>query len=106
MGRDVVISAELVVEEAYCLSLSELCEACRVNKERISDMIAEGVVEPVGSGPEDWRFDAIALRRLQTALRLQKDLGVNPAGAALALDLLEELAALRNLCRSTVDGIP
>ncbi len=100
MRREVVISAELVVEEAYCLSLSELCRACHVSAARISDMIDEGVVEPHGSGPDDWRFDASALRRMRTALRLQQDLGVNPAGAALALDLLEELATLRNLCLS------
>jgi chaperone modulatory protein CbpM len=29
------------------------------------------------------------------ALRLQRDLGVNPAGAALALELLDELESLR-----------
>jgi chaperone modulatory protein CbpM len=37
------------------------------------------------------------VQRVQTAIRLQQDLGVNLAGAALALDLLEELQELR--CR-------
>ena len=99
MGREIVISAELVVEESYRLSLPELCEACRVNADRVAEMIAEGVAEPVGAGPEDWYFDAMAFRRLSTAIRLQRDLGVNAAGAALALDLLDELELLRSLCR-------
>ncbi|MBP1152859.1 hypothetical protein JOD69_004728 [Methylocaldum sp. RMAD-M] len=43
----------------------------------------------------NWQFNTAALRRLQTALHLQRDLGVNLPGAALALDLLEELEALR-----------
>jgi chaperone modulatory protein CbpM len=55
----------------------------------------EGIAEPEGSSWEDWRFGARALKRSQLALRLQCDLRVNAAGAALALDLLEELARLR-----------
>jgi chaperone modulatory protein CbpM len=35
------------------------------------------------------------LARVQRALRLQHDFGVNLAGAALALDLLEEVERLR-----------
>lgn len=99
MGRDLVISAELVVEESYRLSLTELCQACCVSVDLVAEMIGEGVAEPIGSGPEDWCFDAVAFRRLSTAVRLQRDLGVNAAGAALALDLLDELEMLRSLCR-------
>jgi chaperone modulatory protein CbpM len=33
--------------------------------------------------------------RVRSALRLQRDLGVNLAGIALALDLMEELESLR-----------
>jgi chaperone modulatory protein CbpM len=35
------------------------------------------------------------VRRVEIALRLQRDLQVNLAGAALALDLLEETQRLR-----------
>lgn len=95
MGREVVVSAELVLDEAFRLSLNDACEACQINVESITAMIAEGVVDPVGTRPEEWYFDAVALRRMRTALRLQQDLGVNLAGAALVLDLLEELEVLR-----------
>jgi chaperone modulatory protein CbpM len=37
----------------------------------------------------------VSLRRIRCAERLEEDLGVNSAGAALVLDLLEELERLR-----------
>jgi chaperone modulatory protein CbpM len=45
--------------------------------------------------PHRWRFSGTHLRRATVALRLQRDLGVNLAGAALALELLDELDTLR-----------
>jgi chaperone modulatory protein CbpM len=38
---------------------------------------------------------------VQRVLRLQHDFGVNLAGAALALDLLEEIERLRRVQRSS-----
>ena len=49
----------------------------------------------MGRDPEHWRFRGASVRRVRCALRLERDLGVNFAGAALALELLEELEALR-----------
>jgi chaperone modulatory protein CbpM len=43
----------------------------------------------------EWRFSGAQLRRARIALRLERDLGVNAAGVALALELLEELEQLR-----------
>ena len=45
--------------------------------------------------PTEWRFSGAQLRRARIALRLERDLGVNAAGVALALELLEELEQLR-----------
>jgi chaperone modulatory protein CbpM len=85
----------IVLDETVKLSLVDVCEACRVDAESIFEMVNEGIVDPEGSEPMNWRFNTIALRRLQTAIHLQRDLGVNLPGAALALDLLEELESLR-----------
>lgn len=84
-----------IVEEELALSLGELCRVCRVPAERILELVDEGVAEPCGRDPRSWRFDGTGLRRVRLALRLERDLGVNVAGAALALELLEELARLR-----------
>lgn len=88
------LSGEILEEEVE-LTLAELCRACRLPAERIYELVAEGVVEPMGQDPAIWRFRGVSLRRVRLAVRLQRDLGVNLAGAALALDLLDELEELR-----------
>jgi chaperone modulatory protein CbpM len=77
------------------LSLGELCRASRLSAERVIELAEEGVIEPIGLQPETWRFRGVSLRRIRCAERLEEDLGVNTAGAALVLDLLEELERLR-----------
>lgn len=83
-----------VLEEDVELTLAELCRTCRLPAEQVIELVQEGVVEPLGRDPAHWRFQGISVRRVHCALRLERDLGVNVAGAALALDLLEELEAL------------
>ena len=87
---------EIVAHEHFELTLVELCEACGVHAERLIEMIQEGVLEPQGVAPASWRFDALALERVRITMRLQRDLDLNLAGAALVLDLLDELHSLRH----------
>jgi chaperone modulatory protein CbpM len=84
-----------ILEEQSGLSLDDLCRACAAQAERIIELVNEGVLAPVGAAPDDWRFTGIHLHRARVALRLETDLGVNLAGAALALELLDERDALR-----------
>lgn len=84
-----------IVEEAVHLTLPELCRACCAEEEHVLAWVFEGVLEPVGESPRDWRFGGDSLRRARLALRLARDLEINPPGVALALDLLDELAVLR-----------
>ena len=85
----------LVVEEEVQLTLVELCQACSAEQEHVLAWVFEGVLEPVGESPRDWRFSGDSLRRARLALTLSRDLELNPPGIALALDLLDEIAALR-----------
>ncbi|MCP4212324.1 MAG: MerR family transcriptional regulator [Halieaceae bacterium] len=85
-----------VLEEEVELTLAELCRSCRAPAERVFELVEEGIIEPVGRNPAHWRFHGIHVRRAHCAFRLERDLGVNLAGAALALDLLEELESLRS----------
>ena len=89
------------LDDSVDFSLTELCAACRVSEELVVEIVAEGIVEPIGRDRDQWRFTGVALMRVQRALRLQHDFGVNLAGAALALDLLEELERLRRAQRSS-----
>ena len=63
---------------------------------RAVEIVAEGIVEPSGASRAEWRFSGIATARVQRVARLQRDFGVNLPGAALALDLIDELARLRS----------
>ncbi len=89
-----LLTGELFEDDAE-LTLGELCRLCRLPAERVIELVEEGVIEPIGREPASWHFRAVSVRRVRCAQRLEQDLGVNAAGAALALDLLDELRALR-----------
>jgi len=85
----------LVMEEQTALTLTEICRACAVSDERIIELVEEGILIPIGREQQSWRFTGNHLRRASVALRLQQDLCINLAGAALALQLLDEVETLR-----------
>jgi len=84
-----------LVEDDEELSLQELCSACELSESQVVEMVEHGVIEPVGGEPAEWRFVGVSLQRVRITRNLQRDLGVNTPGAALALELLEELEELR-----------
>ncbi len=88
-----------VVEMREELSLSELCRTCCVHADRIVELVDEGILEPRGTAVHQWRFTGVSIMRVQTVHRLQEDLGVNLAGIALALDLMDEIEVLRKKLR-------
>jgi len=89
----------VIVEEEIRFTLLELCHACRAEREQVVSLVDEGVLTPSGSGPDDWRFSGIALRRTRAALRLARDLELGVAGAALVLELLDQIEALKTRLR-------
>jgi chaperone modulatory protein CbpM len=87
------------LDDSVEFSLTELCAACRVPEELIVEIVAEGIVEPLGGSRAQWRFSGIAVTRIQRVIRLQQEFDVNLPGAALALELLEEVERLRRARR-------
>jgi chaperone modulatory protein CbpM len=83
------------VIEDDSLTLEQLCHACGVHADWVISLVEESIIEPEGDDIQLWRFSGTCLVRVRSALRLQHDLGVNLAGIALALDLMEELENLR-----------
>jgi chaperone modulatory protein CbpM len=84
-----------IFEEYTALSVDELSRLCAVDRAYIVELVQEGVLSVTTVEAEQWRFAGTALRRARTALRLQRDLEINLPGVALALELMEELDALR-----------
>lgn len=94
----------IILEEEGELTLVEISRACAVDVDCIVGLVDEGVIVPRGREPQRWRFGGAHLRRARIAVHLQRDLGVNPAGAALALQLIDELDALRGRLRAIAGG--
>lgn len=92
-GKDITV---LSIEAQSELSLDELCEACHVTHEFIHELIEYGAIEPKGISIEVWRFNPEHMQRIQTVKRLQSDLEVNLPGAALAIDLMDQIEELRS----------
>lgn len=85
-----------ILEEDVEISIKELCKSSHLSFEYICELVEYGVIEPSGKSPSQWRFRGTSIRRVQQARRLKKDLGLNSAGIAIVLELLEELESLKN----------
>jgi chaperone modulatory protein CbpM len=86
----------VLFDETVTLTIHEVCEICGVEETLVLEMVGEGIAEPLDTSALTPEFTGIAVSRLLTACRLQRDLRVNLAGAALALELLDEISVLRN----------
>ena len=91
----------LVLDEEHPLTLAELSRACSMHAEWVLELVDEGILEPIPptaptvAETRHWCFSGHNLHRALVVRRLQRDLGVNLAGAALALELMDEMETLR-----------
>ena len=84
-----------LIDEDVEMTLAQLCRACEISEAQIIELVEQGIIDPLGPEPAEWRFVSVSLRRVRITRNLQQDLGVNAPGAALALELLEEIEELR-----------
>lgn len=85
----------VILDEQIEITLNDMCHVCNCHTEWVVELVAEGILDPMGNDQDQWRFSGSSLQKAHTAMRLERDLGLNIAGVALALDLMEELAELR-----------
>jgi chaperone modulatory protein CbpM len=89
-----------LVEEETLITLEELCRHCTVELEEIVTFVREGILDPADElldwqQARHWQFHISSVWRVRTLVRLQRDLGVNLPGAALALELLDRIEELQ-----------
>lgn len=97
------IQVELL-DDPQGLSLAELCRACQLSGEDVRLLVAEGVIEPLAEDLTEWRFHSLCISRVRRVQRLERDFGLNLAGAALVIELLDEIDHLKNqLSRLSMD---
>jgi chaperone modulatory protein CbpM len=93
--KDLLLIHTGTIIEDDPLTLGQLCRACGTHADWVISLVEEGIIEPDGRELRLWRFSGVNLVRVRSALRLQRDLGLNLAGIGLALDLMDELENLR-----------
>jgi chaperone modulatory protein CbpM len=95
MKKPAATATGTVLDENLEFSLQQVCRYCDLESGQVLELVAEGIVEPRGKEPVNWRFNGYMLKRVQIATRLQRDLDINLPGVAVIIELLNELEELR-----------
>jgi len=90
MATESTVLVGHIVEEEW-LGVEQMCSLCAVERQYLLELVQEGVVE---ASPDQQRFAGASLRRVRLAMRLRRDFGVNAAGVALVIDLLDRIDSL------------
>lgn len=81
----------VLIEETTTISFVEVCHKYNIPQELLSEMVEQGIFPDQPNKPEEIALSQKELRRIESAFRLHRDLGINLPGVALALELLEKM---------------
>lgn len=95
----VLTTAAVVVEDHVSFTLLALCQASGAEQTLVHGLVGEGLLQPTGQGPDDWRFSGDALPQTRKALRLARDFDLDLAAVSLVMALLAEIDRLRSRLR-------
>lgn len=84
----------VIIENETTFTIAEICQECHLPQDFLLQMIDHGMFE--SKLEENAAFDLIAIKRIESAFHLHRDLGINVPGIALILELKEELENLRS----------
>ncbi len=93
-----------LLDDERAIPLAEFCGASGLLESLVAELVREGILEPLGAVPQEWRFSGACLARAQRALRLQRELELNWAAVAFVLPLLDEIKELRRQQRAWLGG--
>ena len=91
-----------ILDDGTEITIVQLCRRCSVEAELVERLVAEGIIEPSRQEGEVLYFPVSCTRQTLIIRRLRADLGVNMAGAALALELLERIEKLNSRLRQVI----
>lgn len=82
----------VLIEESTLVPFVEVCQKYNIPEPLLIEMLEEGLFSVQA---QKQQLNLNDLQRLTSACRLHRDLGINLAGVALALDLLDEMNTMR-----------
>jgi chaperone modulatory protein CbpM len=88
------------------LSLEEICQELQLSEAICVEIVEYGIVNPEGSRPNDWHFDANMIVLIRRAIRLHRDLELAWQDVAIVSGLLDErnqLQAENELLKQRLD---
>jgi chaperone modulatory protein CbpM len=92
---DQTIVAGVLMDENTTISFVEVCQKCNISEDMLLDMMEHGLFSSVQSRLKTLDVDRHTFVRIQSACRLQQDLGINTPGVVLVMELLDELEQVR-----------
>lgn len=82
-------------DEWVFISTTALSQSLGVSTQLIDEMIELGIIQGKHKSRNELVFTSIEIYRIRKVIRLNRDLGINAAGAALVLDLLDKIEDLK-----------
>ncbi len=92
---DQTIVAGMLMDENTTISFVEVCQKCNISEDMLVDMMEHGLFSSSQSRHKTPDVDRHTFVRIQSACRLQQDLGINTPGVVLVMELLDELDHVR-----------
>jgi chaperone modulatory protein CbpM len=89
-----------IIDAQAEISIVQLCRRCAVEAELVQRLVNHGILEPVRVTETTVYFASGSVLRVRKVIRLRSELGVNLAGAALALELLDRIEKLKLASRT------
>ncbi|MFA6303212.1 MAG: chaperone modulator CbpM [Legionella sp.] len=93
MSNDSIITG-VIIEETVTYSVVEVCDRYHIPEQLVEEMIEHGLFDVPSNNVKTLVLHQKDLQKIESAMRLHQDLGINLPGVALALDLLEQLENL------------
>lgn len=89
----------VMIEESETISSIEVCAKYHIPKELLAEMMEHGLFSNQSAQIEQLTLNQKELRRIESAFRLHRDLGINLPGVVLAIELLEQIEQMEEeLC--------
>lgn len=86
-----------IISPDFNVSFEDLCLSANISAEYIIELVEYNIIFPVsGKEPQEWEFNVTAVRIVNKAARLRRDLEIDWADIGLVLNLLDEIEQLRN----------